>query len=184
MIHVITSSINDKSIHDEKNDFILVKTELRPFIARWNEEYYQFDLYYKDDMELDSSKEYTGSNNLQYGFHPVSTVAQALEQIIKDIHNYYIRTNIDNEESMTVIACDYNLNRQITNYINSIPDTNQNMLFNNEIGCNDIYRTLKLPSKEHLTKYLKSSLNSEFIYPDDPVSYGYAIHKVLEGSVR
>ena len=44
----------------------------------------------------------------------------------------------------------------------------------------DLYQYLKITSKDNLVNILTQTLNTKFVYPDDPVAFGYAIYETLK----
>ena len=188
MLHVITSNpLKLGSIHRNNNNFIVVHTYTKIIIPRVATSIgYGIDIYHQDGMSLEEFDDYHSDDGIVYDFIPVAAITQALDMISDVItrdetqrqeRNRNLEQDDDPpDESMVAVSCDQSWNKQASRYINQILSSN-----GIELSAIDLYSTLKIVSQNRLTEYLKKSLGTEFIYPEDPVSYGYAIHRVLGG---
>ena len=188
MLHVITSNpLKLGSIHRNNNNFIVVHTYTKIIIPRVATSIgYGIDIYHQDGMSLEEFDDYHSDDGIVYDFIPVAAITQALDMISDVItrdetqrqeRNKNLEQDDDPpDESMVAVSCDQSWNKQASRYINQILSSN-----GIELSAIDLYSTLKIVSQNRLTEYLKKSLGTEFIYPEDPVSYGYAIHRVLGG---
>ena len=188
MLHVITSNpLKLGSIYRNNDNFIVVHTYTKIIIPRVATSIgYGIDIYHQDGMSLEEFDDYHSDDGIVYDFIPVAAITQALDMISDVItrdetqrqeRNRNLEQDDDPpDESMVAVSCDQSWNKQASRYINQILSSN-----GIELSAIDLYSTLKIVSQNRLTEYLKKSLGTEFIYPEDPVSYGYAIHRVLGG---
>lgn len=181
MIRLITSNIIPiRSIKDYNDNFIIcyLHTSL---ITPHNppKTKYIFEIYYQTDMLIDEEET---DHEMVFNYHPVSTITEALDKIA-DFVQYEVETEMDKDEDLrdevTVgVCCDYSWNTQVVKYLNSNFADHEL-----EFECLNLYQYLKIVRVERLVQTLKGALGTEFIYPEDPVNFGYALHLGLAGLV-
>ena len=44
----------------------------------------------------------------------------------------------------------------------------------------DLYQYLRIGNKDDFANIMKNTLNTQFIYPEDPVAFGYAVYQTLK----
>lgn len=180
MIYLLTSNaIPITSIKSYNDNFIfsLLHSEIsRVHKNRTN--IYQFDIFIQDGMDTEDFE--TSEEMVNIDIHEQPTITSSLDQIAETLAAAEERQNARDEdlrEEITIaVACQYDWNQQIVKYLNSALA---------EIGSNlvaiNLYRELHIPSMDRLTNSLKTALSTEFIYPDDPVAFGYALLTALGG---
>lgn len=203
MIHIVTAnSIEIKSIKDSNNNFVIVHLHTEPFkVFNRPMTKYVFDIYYQDGMDLDQlyseGMEYNNSNGYIYNPIPSPNITSVLDEIVqkvKDLEPVDTDPDDDDEQSSEypepaeegappdvttlALACYPSLNAQIRKYLDS-EFIDQDC----DVRCLDLYRYMKLTSVEKLVNSLKQTLNTEFIYPDDPISFAYSIYLSVIGAV-
>lgn len=185
MTHVITSNPLDiTSIKDYNDNFIfshLMKKKMLPLAS--GELGNLFKIYHQDGMDLSDYEEYLNEPNFTYEFIPTTTITTALDSIVQDIASAECgarlvreQTGDPQEEIVVVVACGITWNKQVVRYMNT--KLNQLMM---ETSVMDLYQYMKIVRMDKLTNFVKTVLNSEFVYPDDPVAFSYALMKTLEG---
>ena len=45
-----------------------------------------------------------------------------------------------------------------------------------------MYQYFKATNEEKMAQFVKTALQTEFVYPEDPIAYAYSLHRVLGGS--
>lgn len=183
MTNVITSNqISIKgNIRSYQNNFIICHLYTKNILVTSSPlEQMVFDIYYQDGMDLETNgEEYENTDTMKFNFHPVPTITSAFDMISSEICDMELDAEDENENQNTeifrcFIACQYSWNQAATAYFR-----NQFEELQMETPAENIFRCLKLPSMERLVNLLKVSLNTTFIYPDDPISFSYAIYKAL-----
>lgn len=185
MINIITSNPTDiKSIHGYHDNFIIVHLSEATLIPMSMDTVgYNFHVYHQDRMDLSEYDEYQSSSNMRFQFHPVRNIIEALDKIIENIvqaeeraRTEAQRFNENQEEIMIASVCDMSWNKQGMKYIDS-----ELAQRNCESSCLNLYQYLRVGSIERLAEILKARLRSDFVYPEDPVAFSYAIMRVLNG---
>ena len=184
MLHVITSNpVDIKHLKQYANNFILVHTCSRLFMPSVNIVGYYFDIYHQEGMDLTEYEDYEDDSQFHYefsdGIQPGPIIETIAQKIYEEDQKAKAEDNTNPEEHMVAFACDYQWNQS------AVKRFNQWMRERNcDITAVNIYTVLKAPSKERLADYVKMALSTEFIYLEDPVAFGYAVYRVLNGMVR
>lgn len=185
MINIITSNPTTiKNIQDYTDNFIVVHLmECTMISLSVQTSGYKFNIYHQDGMDLSEYEEYQNSSNLRFEFIPVRTISEALDKIIETIvqDEEQARTeaekfNENQEELMVASVVDMSWNKLGINYIN-----NGLAQHDCESSCLNLYQYLRVGSIQSLVNILKGRLQSDFVYPEDPVAFSYAIMRVLNG---
>ncbi len=180
MIFCITSNnLSSKNIMTYSDNFVfsVIHSEnIAPSMS--GSKKHVFDIFYQDGMGIEE-EESTG--DMKFIYHPVNSVEQALTKIF-DYLSYYLENEAEKAEDLrdeiiTICSCDYDINSQVCKYLNNLFSDNET-----DYKVSNIYKSFKIPSTERLVEILKKSLNTEFIYSDDSVAFGYAIYKALDGA--
>ena len=184
MLHVITSNpVDIKHLKQYASNFILVHTYAKLSIPSVNLATYHMDVYHEEGMELDEYDEYEDDGQFRYTFQSVIQPGPGIDTIAEKILNEDLVANAntgDNrEEHMVAFACDYRWNQSAVKRFNAWMRENHA-----DIQAVNLYNVLKAPSKEKLVEYMKMALSTEYIYPDDPIAFGYAVYQTLSGMVR
>lgn len=187
MIHVITSNIIPiSSIKDYNDNFIISHLVMEPIIPL-AEDGYHYRVYHQSEMSID---QYSAHDNFRFDYTETPDITNALDLITSTITASIISGSAsdtqttsqegarppedDDEEVMVLVACDYNWNSQVVDYLNE-----KFAEESSDVTCLDIYEYLNDIDTEKLVQTLKQTLGTEFIYPEEPVSFGYAIHEAL-----
>lgn len=188
MLHVVTSNpISVKSIHRPVDNFIVAHVFPKLIIPRVATSMgHGITIYHQDGMSMDEYEDYVNDSDIVYEFVPVNSITDALDRIADVVSEEENRREEADrnrsedddvqDESMLAFVCDASWNRSATRYVNErLTDAGV------ELQAIDLYSTLRIPSREKLADYIKVSLGSSFVYPEDPVAFGYAVHRVLGG---
>lgn len=180
MIYLLTSNaIPIKSIRDYNDNFVLslLHTEVSK-VHRKQTKFYQYDIFFQEEMDTEEFGK--SDSNVTIDLHEYPDITTSLDRIAEMLitaENRQLARDEDLAEEITLaICCDYDWNQQVVKYLNE---------YFAEQGSNltaiNLYRELHVASKDRLATTLKTVLNSEFIYPDDPIAFGYALHYALGG---
>jgi len=140
-------------------------------------------VYHQDGMSVEEYDEYTNVSGYNYKFIPVRTIDQALDDIIDGIIAAEDRLDSTNDpdnpkEDLMVVCCfPRQWNAQAVKYINNV------LTHKAETQILDIYKHFKITNDSQLEQIVKNRLNTEFVYRDDPIAYGFALYKALGGDV-
>lgn len=185
MLHVITSNpVDIKHLKQYANNFILVHTYAKIAIPSVNFATYFMDCYHQEGMDLSEYEDYEDDSQFRYSFEDAIQPGPAIETIAEKILNEDLAAKADTpddnpEEHMVAFACDYRWNQSAVKRFNSWMREH-----NSEITAVNLFTVLKVPSMKKLAEYIKMALSTEFVYPDDPVAFGYAVYQTLNGMVR
>lgn len=139
---------------------------------------YVFDIYYQDGMDIEEEE---NTDNMEFRYHSCSTITDALDQISKLLYDIdFVEQQKDEdirEDIMIGVCCDYKINKEICNYLNQ----KFNEYEDTELQSIDLYQYLKIGSSQSMVQVLKRMLHTEFIYPDDPIAYVYALYQAIQG---
>lgn len=183
MIFLLTSNkLPIKSILDYNDGFILCLLHSTPFIPLSNsKKKYIFDIFFQEGMDV--ADDYDSQDDMEFNFHSSATMEEALTnigEIIYNQENLMKSRDEDNQEELVFSSCcDYSWNEQVVQYLNRYLSDQDD----SETTCLNLYRFLKIPSVDAMVRTLKHSLGTEFIYSDEPVAFGFAIHKLMGGSI-
>lgn len=178
MTHIISSNLESvKSIRLYNENFIIVhlhvvhQAPLMKYTPR-----YIYDIYYQDGMELDDS--YESEDDVKFNLYPVASITEALDNIADElVDTDYEESKKDEdktEEIAVICACNPDWNKQVTKYMND-----QFSSLDSSLEAMNLYTYMKIGSMDRLVQSLKSSLNTEFVYPDEPISFAYALYQCV-----
>lgn len=189
---ITTNSISDifRSVHDDLDNFMvchLYQTDLnvtsqRTLINRFN-------VYYKDGMDIEETMEaYASDRKNKFRFVPVAYISEALDKISNNIANR-INASIDDEydsdmdeddsdELDVQIFCvmEAEMARRFCSYLNK-------RFRDNETECEavSLLQYTKMTKLEDLRSTLCAVFNTDFIYAEDPIQFGYVCRQYVEG---
>lgn len=178
MTHIITSNLGTVgSIHQYQDNFIIVHLHVVHQAPLVNyTPHFIYDVYYQDGMVLD--EDYESDNEVEFVLHPVASITEALDSITDDlVDDDYEENKKDQdktEERAIVTACNPSWNRQVTRYMNE-----QISSLGSSLEVMNLYTYMKIVNIDRLVQSLKASLNTEFIYPDEPISFAYALYQCV-----
>ena len=188
MINIITANSQDvRSIRDYNDNFIishLIETTNPPFNT--NVICYHFDVYYQDGISLADYTDYTDTPEITYRFIPVASITEALDRIavkLIDAEDEAAERAEDDEDTqedlLVAVVCNVKWNYQVVRYLNGRINES-----GNDTSCLDLYRHFKIVRQERLVDILKEHLHTQFIYPEDPLAYGYALFQLISGVLQ
>ena len=170
--------INLNNTQDDKGIFLvhLCENIIVPFNS--NQSGYIFTVYYHHDKNINSYKNsYTDTQSMRFKFVPVTDLIQALNLISESIINTQ-KQNMDVvEENMVAFMLNTSWNTQCLNYINR-----QLKQKNQTLSCFDIYRYMGIVNKSKLADVIKSMLQTDKVFPDDPIAFAYSVMIALNGA--
>lgn len=206
MLHIITSNrIPVNSLKEYSDNFIIChksKTEIN--VPYRNIAYqHQFSIYIQSGMNSQiESENYTSSMEEKFLEYQVSTISDALEdiggKISKDLlcENDRRRSagrgrdkadkdheNNTREEPMIFCACDPAWNHLACSFLNKYFRRNLLAKSGISVECLNLFSYLKVVNDDAIKSIIKNILNTDFIYPDEPVSFSYALDRVMFGLV-
>lgn len=185
MLHVITSNpIDIKHMKQYANNFVFTHTYSRLTIPSMNNSEFVFDVYHQEGMGLDEYEDYKSGNGFCYNFIEGIQPITIVESIAESIHGMELKAKAEDpddnpEEHMVAFACGYQWNQSAVKVFNRWMKEHDS-----EITAVNLYQVLKAPSRDKLVEYVKMALSTEYVYPDDPVAFGYAVYQTLNGMVR
>ena len=190
MLHIITSNILPiRNIRSYTDNFVICHLFQKPSNIPYREIKYKYDfhIFHQDEMELET-EEYMNSIDMEFHFIDKPDITQSLDQIIQTLQSLYEKYNCNNnldetqqsefdqEDFQVIIACDKNWNRQVFKYIqNKICDVGV------DISIIDLYQYFNITNLDKLKSLIQSMLGTEFIYPEDPISFSYALYQTIQG---
>ena len=133
-----------------------------------------YDVYCQDGIEQTISEDYESTNNEIFNFIPSRSIQESLDQIIEDILENY-DTN-DENEFVIVVVSDPISSKNICKYMNSKFTEEET-----DLKTMNLLEYMNMKSLDELSDSIKNTLNSDFVYPDDPISFSYAIRILLNG---
>ncbi|MCM1295005.1 MAG: hypothetical protein NC311_05640 [Muribaculaceae bacterium] len=187
MLHTITCNpIEVKRLTDYHENFIIVHLTdkvLAPLANGATGLY--FKVYHQDGMDVQDYDEYEDTVDMRYEFIPVRSITDAFSRIADDLIDAEDRNDqraeelgISKDEIMVACVCGKAWNPKAVKYINN--DIREDTT---DIQVVDMYQTLMIPSEEKMAQFVKTALGSQFVYPEDPIAYAYALHRVLGGDL-
>ena len=185
MLHVITSnSVPVKSIYQQIDNFELChlfqKESLYPFSQLKMK--MDFHVFHQDEMDVDQD-DYKNNAEMEFHFNSSEAIPAALDSIVQTIETYYEKYNSADdaernpEEFQILACCSYEWNQQAVKYLN-----NQFKEKGLDLEAVNVYKYFKAPSAEKLKAIIKETLNSDFIYPEDPISFAYSLYVMIMGN--
>lgn len=182
MIFIVTSNLIDvSSIKDIQDGYVIsLLRDSKNLVMVSNPTVYQYHLYSQGDMML--SDIYQSDETLRFQFDTVSSFSEVIEEISRQIYEKEkseLSKDEDVREDITVIVCcNYPWNRQMVRALNQeLSD------IGSDIECLDLYKYLKVGSMDRMVQGLKGMLNTDHVYPDDPVAFSYALYQVVGGII-
>ena len=189
---ITTNPISDqfKSVRDETDNFIIChhyQTDLK--VTLQSTKLNRFNIYYQEGMEdiiEETMETYASDSRNKFRFVPVAYISEALDKIINNISNRITSVmdeDIDPDDEgdaeadvQIICAMEENVARGFCSYLNKA-------CRNNEVECEAIsmLQYSKIPKLEDLKNSFVSVFHTEFIYPEDPIQFGYVCRKYVEG---
>ena len=187
MIHVITTNpCMPKNIQDYGENFVICHLKQRRMLPFNNGALgYDFNIYHADGMDMDEFSEYLDEANFKYNFIPTDGITTALDRIVESVVDEEVELELDAEDdaddrpdniTFAVSANNIRANRQICTYMNRMLKEQES-----EIKCLDLYYYLKMAKISQIEELVKMHLQTEFVYPEDPVAFGYCLSQILNG---
>lgn len=187
MLHTITSNpIEVKRLTDYHDNFIIVHLTDKVLLPYANGQTgLYFKVYHQDGMDVQDYDEYEDTPDMRFEFIPVTSIQEALSKIADDLIEsedlndaYAEEHDIQKDEIMVACVCGYKWNAQATRFINKNIEEDTT-----DIRVVNMYQYFRIPSEAKMAQFVKTALGSEFVYPDDPIAYAYALHRVLGGDL-
>ena len=180
MIYILTAnSVPMKSIKDYNDNFVfsLLHTE-NSKIHKAKKTFYQYDIFLQDGMDTEGYDISGDMINCDIHEHPeiTSSLDHIVEILLAAEERQAMRDEDLQEEITLMVCCDYQWTQTYVKELNE-----RFAEAESELTALNIYRELHIASKDRLTTMLKTALNTEFIYPDDPIAFGYALVTALGG---
>lgn len=189
---ITTNPISDqfKSVRDETDNFIIChhyQTDLK--VTSQSTKLNRFNIYYQEGMEdiiEETMETYASDSRNKFRFVPVAYISEALDKIINNISNRITSAmdediDLDDEgdaevDVQIICAMETNVARGFCSYLNK-------SCRNNDVECEAIsmLQYSKIPKLEDLKNTFVSVFHTEFIYPEDPIQFGYVCRKYVEG---
>lgn len=189
---ITTNPISDqfKSVRDETDNFIIChhyQTDLK--VTLQATKLNRFNIYYQEGMEdiiEEIMETYASDSRNKFRFVPVAYISEALDKIINNISNRITSVmdeDIDPDDEgdaeadvQIICAMETNVARGFCSYLNK-------SCRNNDVECEAIsmLQYSKIPKLEDLKNTFVSVFHTEFIYPEDPIQFGYVCRKYVEG---
>lgn len=185
MIHIVTSNpVAVKSLKDYNDNFIICHLQEKVLLPFANAAMgFLFKIYHQDGMDLEEFNEYENEANYKYEFIPVRSINDALQAIARDVvaseqaaQKEADKLGDTQEEVMLATVCGYSWNKHAISRLNS-----EIRKLHGETACLDLYTYLRAPNIERLAQIVKNQLQSEFVYPEDPIAFSYALMRTLNG---
>lgn len=206
MLHIITSNrVPVNSLKEYSENFILChksKTEInvpyRDIVFQ-----HQFSIYIQSGMNSQiESENYTSSVEEKFLEYQVPTISEALEDIGRNISDDLLsktfrrpnergtggknnkkQNDTDIEEPIIFCACDPSWNHLACAFLNKYFRRNLLAKYGVNVECLNLFSYLKVVNDDAIKSMIKNILNTDFIYPDEPVSFSYALDRVMLGLV-
>lgn len=188
MLHIITSNaVPVRNIKEYNDNFVichLFQKEMNAPFSRMKMKY-DFHVFHQDEMEFDQ-EEYMNSADMEFHFNSEPDITESLKAIIQTIDSYNEKYNgkdgedEDNpEEFQVIVACNKQWNKQVVKYLRQrFHDKGL------DITPLDIYEYFGIVNMDKLKNMIQSALGSEFVYPEDPVSFSYALYMTFAGGLE
>jgi hypothetical protein len=161
-------------LHSESSKFHRTKTQI-----------FQYDIFTQDSSSPDL-EDCVSSDGINFDIHEQPTITSALDEIanlLMDVWEKQQARSEDLKEEITLACCcPYKINQQFVKYLNEI-FSDVDMSIGKDLVALNLYNQLRVSSSSRMAELLRSLLNTEFIYPDDPISFGYALNQVLVGGM-
>lgn len=187
MIHVITTnpSIPDK-ITDYAENFVISHLHQSRLLPLSDGSLgYVFDVYHADGMDMSEFEEYLDEPNFRYNFIATEGITTALDAIIESVADEEVDLELDAEEqeddtpdtiTFAIVTTNIRTNTQFCTYMNRALKEHES-----EIKCLNLYYYLKMSKIKQIEDLVKMHLQTEFVYPEDPVAFGFCLSQILNG---
>lgn len=110
----------------------------------------------------------------------LTTVLDDIAGTIAMYQEYNLSQDEDKQEELNVIVvCEKQWNKEAVRYLKqALVDRIEDI--EDYPNVLDLYQYLKITNKDDLANILVQTLNTKFVYPEDPVAFGYAIYETLK----
>lgn len=179
MIIVLASNkLDNPKMYDDNQDFMITalyaerSDVMRDAISYYNNEL--FNTYYKSGMNMEdviaeySPEDDSSDDDDEYNFIEKVYISEVIEEIAANI------STLEEYDPKIIIAIEGLFGTLVTSKLNKIFRSNSV-----ELEAVNLFQYYKISNLEALTKSVKSSLNTNFIYPEDPISFSYALYKFV-----
>lgn len=141
-----------------------------------------YNFYIYTDNKSKFLEEYQTLDNLQFQVQQVSSISDGIIQMSELISNYSeieSQKDIDDQSDIHIVLATTPVKNRL------IISQMKNELSNDAPNLDyvDLFRTTRCPSLDTLTKLMKSRLDTEYIYSDDPVNFGLSVYLTLKGGL-
>ena len=182
MIHIITSnSVPVRSIYDYIDNFQIVHHTKRPVPVPFSDMIMKhvFQVYIQAEMSYEES-EYENTMDYEFYIHEMDSIVHSLDEIANGIIDQWKKEKASGEEEETIIvvACSPEWNHAACRYLDKRIQAK-----GLDTGCMNLYKTLHVMSTESMKKIVSNTLNTDMIYPEEPVPFAYALDRALIGLV-
>lgn len=169
------------NIYDYVDNFEIVCVRERSLSTmRTPTSVYQYDVWYHDGMDIEIE---TNDHEFQFHYYPTDVLTTALDEIAKLIimiqEAILERDEDDQEELNVIVICEKQWNKDAVHYINQKLAEDMDDV-GNYPNVMDLYQYLRIGNKDDFANIMKNTLNTQFIYPEDPVAFGYAVYQTLK----
>lgn len=179
MLYVITSNdVPIRSVHDYTGGYELSLLHQFSSPVMPGKMISSYDLFMQDETSLEDGLD--SSHLIDIEVHESPSIFSSLEEISELLRAAELSEEEKDEdirsEIRVVCACKYQWNKEITRQLGSYLGDRDS-----EIIPINLFTEFHIPSMDRLANTLKTTLNTTFIYPDDPISFGYALYQALGG---
>lgn len=187
MLHTITSNpVNVRRLTDYHDNFVIVHLTDKVMAPLANGATgLMFKIYHQDGMGIEEYDEYEDTADKKFKFIPVRSITDALDMIADDLieaenanDKRAKELGIPPDEIMVACVCGRAWTGKAAKYLNN--DIKEDT---SEIRVLDMYQYFKATSEEKMVQFVKTALQTEFVYPEDPIAYAYSLHRVLGGDL-
>lgn len=202
MLHIITSNrIPVSSLKDYTENFIICHKSKTAINVPYRDIAFQhqFSIYIQSGMESQiESEDYISTIEEKFEEYQAKCISDVLEDIGGKISSNLLCENsrlaahregageADRklvEEPMIICACDPSWNRMVHSYLNNYFKKHLLAKHGIAVECLNLYAYLKMVNDDTIKRMLKNILNTDFIYPEEPVSFSYALDRAMVGLV-
>lgn len=182
MIHIITSNhVPVTSIKHYVDNFMIVHHYKRQILLPYSDPKLKhiFQTYIQTEMDYPED-EFEDTAQFEFHIHEMSTMIESIDQIILAIYDQWkkIKDSGSDEDTMIICACVPEWNTSLCSYMNKIMHSK-----GMDTTCLNWYQALHAPSIESMKNIMTNRLGTKFIYPDEPVSFAYAIDCAMVGMI-
>ena len=168
-----------QQITDYVDNFIFsVLTQVDVALSKTPAKRYRYDTFYQDGSEPEFDE---NTNDFEFHYYSVATITEAISGIVELVSKYQRimdeRPDDRREEINLIIACDKHWSRAVAKSIQDEIDEVED--FTHYPNIMNLYGYMKLTNRDSLVDIITRTLNCKFVYPDDPVAFGYALYLTL-----